>query len=94
MGLNAVRRAGIESGRDLLQFDHRQFWQERLLLFAVDKKRLGRMISNHLEGRKRRTSRIARVEDHYRIELIDQWGASIRIQRALVPISNEVPLPP
>ena len=42
-GLRAVRNAGIESGRDLLEFNHRQFWQKRLLLYDLDCRRLGRL---------------------------------------------------
>jgi hypothetical protein len=34
--LRAVRAAGIETGQDLLKFDHRAFWQKRLRLYEVD----------------------------------------------------------
>lgn len=64
-GSRAVRAAGIESGRDLLEFDHRQFWQKRLLLFDVDRRRLGRLIRNQITGRKRRAPEILRTEGFY-----------------------------
>jgi hypothetical protein len=108
--LKAVRSIGIETGADLLEFDHRQFWQKRLLLFTADKERLGRLIRNRPHGRKSRMSRIeqfgsykinmdkrtgdVQIRSHDTIqELIDDLGSSYRIQRALVPISNEVLLP-
>jgi hypothetical protein len=53
--LKAVRAAGIKSGQDLLQFDHRAFWQERLLFYDVDRGRLGRLLRNYVTGRRRRT---------------------------------------
>jgi hypothetical protein len=108
----ATRRAGIETGLDLIEFDHRQFWKERLLLFVADKERLGRLINNHLKGRKSRISTTEQKGKHYRInidqrtgdihirshdtiqELIDELGPTFRINRALVPISNETLLPP
>jgi hypothetical protein len=71
--LKAVRRAGIETGRDLLEFDHRQFWQERLLLFTADKERLGRLIRNQLNGRKSRMSRIEQV-GNYKINIDKRTG--------------------
>jgi hypothetical protein len=106
--LKAVRRVGIESGNDLIGFDHRQFWQSRLLLFTADQERLGRLITNRANGKRGRISRIKqpdaywinrRTGGHYLRtrdtiqELIDEFGRSHRIQRALVPISNEVLLP-
>ena len=54
----AVRRAGIESGRDLPEFDHRGFWQKRLQFYDVDRRRLGRMINNRSSGKKRRAPAI------------------------------------
>lgn len=108
-GSRAVQRAGIKSGRDLLEFDHRLFWQKRLLLYRVDPERLGRLIRNRSQGKKSRTSEFVKSEFKYNIdantgsvhvracdtiqELIDELKGSHRIRRALVPISNEVLLP-
>jgi hypothetical protein len=60
-GLAAVRRAGIESGRDLPGFDHRGFWQKRLQFYDVDRRRLGRMINNRNSGKKRRAHAIKQI---------------------------------
>jgi hypothetical protein len=37
----AVQALGISSPRDLLRFDHRRFWEQRLLLFTVEPERIG-----------------------------------------------------
>jgi len=77
--LKSVRRVGIESGQDLLKFDHRQFWQERLLLFTADKERLGRLIRNQVNGTKRRTSEIETISKHFAINL-DKRTGDVHIQ--------------
>jgi hypothetical protein len=58
-GLRAVRAAGIEAGQDVPKFDHRAFWQKRLLLYRVDRPRLGRLYRNRVTGRRRRTPEIS-----------------------------------
>ena len=57
-GLKAVRSAGIESGQDLLEFSHRRFWEKRLLLYKIDRRRLGRLIRNRVTGKRSRVSEI------------------------------------
>ena len=42
-GRPAVRAAGFESLVDLLEFDHRAFWEKKLRLRAIDKQKLGRI---------------------------------------------------
>jgi hypothetical protein len=59
VGLNAVRAAGVRSISDLLNFDHRSFWKERLLLFGVDLRKLGRSYHNHHLQTKRRAAWIS-----------------------------------
>jgi hypothetical protein len=54
-GLRSVRSAGIESAQDLPEFDHRAFWQKRLLLYSVIRRRLGRLLRNRITGNRRRT---------------------------------------
>lgn len=66
--LKAVRRAGIASGQDLLDFDHRRFWEEKLLLFNVDKARLGRLLSNRKKAKKNRKSRLEQLGRNYWID--------------------------
>jgi len=109
--LKTVHAAGIKSGRDLLEFSHREFWRKRLRLYDVDKRRLGRLIRNRAEGTRRRTSKVEQISKYYRInrdgrtgqiyadsydtvqELIDRLKSLHRINRALIPISNEDWLP-
>jgi hypothetical protein len=57
-GVKPVRAAGIESGQDLPDFDHRAFWQTRLLFYKVDRSRLGRLVRNMVTGKRRRTPEI------------------------------------
>jgi hypothetical protein len=59
-GLRAVRAVGIKSGQDLPEFDHRAFWQTRLLFYTVDRRRLGLQIRNRRMGTRRRSSRTYR----------------------------------
>jgi hypothetical protein len=59
-GLRAIRAAGIKSGQDLLEFDHRAFWQDRLRLYMVNRRKLGRLLRNRLNGTRRRTPEILR----------------------------------
>jgi hypothetical protein len=53
-GAQAVRALGIESGRDLLDFDHRGFWEKRLMLVHVDPARLGQYMRNRRNGTRSR----------------------------------------
>ena len=99
--LYAVRAAGILRPRDVLTFDHRAFWQERLRLYAVDPGRLGRLYRNrnqrthsHLitpADRKHGNRVIGRYETIQ--EFIDDYR-STRIDRVLTPLSTEPFLPP
>jgi hypothetical protein len=73
-GLKAVRRAGIKSGQDLLEFSHRQFWQKRLRLYDVDdRRRLGRLITNRAKGKKSRASKIEQT-GRYRVNIDGRTG--------------------
>jgi hypothetical protein len=68
-GLKAVRNAGIESGQDLLEFNHRTFWQKRLRLYDVDRRRLGRLIRNRAHGTRRRTSEDTVLANRFKVNL-------------------------
>jgi len=104
----AILAAGINSGRDLLEFDHRVFWQKRLLLYTVDWRHLGLLIRNRRMGTKRRSSRNCRTDAHLMDgragqvyarsydtvqKLIDDLKSSCRIRLALKQIPNDSLLP-
>jgi hypothetical protein len=52
-GLKPVRAAGIKSSQGLLEFDHRAFWQKRLLFYTIDRSTLDRFLRNQLTGERR-----------------------------------------
>ena len=119
-GVRATRAAGINTPGDLLVFNHRAFWQKRLLFYSVSRRQLGRLIRNRATGRRRRTpeiicktpATIQKGKFQYRIDieartgevfarsydtvqqLIDALKRLCCIRRALIPISNEMLLPP
>jgi hypothetical protein len=86
-GAQAVRSLGIVSVSDLLQFDHRRFWEHRLLLLDASPGRLGRFIRNCKTGQKSRIETPAdlllgneTLERYNTIqELIDALGPAYRI---------------
>jgi len=53
-GARALRRAGVYSVQDLLNVDPHQFWQERLLMKAVNRRELGKQYNMHVAGKGRR----------------------------------------
>jgi hypothetical protein len=68
-GSRATRALGINSPVDLLRFDHRAFWQNRLRLYDVDRQKLGLMVRNWSTGRRHRTNKtIRRGKFQYPIE--------------------------
>jgi hypothetical protein len=50
-GRAALKAAGIGGAADLLTFDHRRFWRERLLIAKLDLQRLGRLNHSNLKRR-------------------------------------------
>lgn len=55
IGSAAVRRAGVTSVDDLMDFDYHDFWKRHLRLIKVDLALLGRLHWNRQNGRKRKT---------------------------------------
>ncbi len=55
LGRDAVRRAGVQTPWDLVDYQHHKFWEKRMLLQAVDYARLGRA----LRGKRRRTHKVS-----------------------------------
>jgi hypothetical protein len=103
-GLKSVQAAGIKSGGDFLEFNHRQFWKKHLLLSEVDIERLGRLNRNHVKGKRSRANQTAaRINrrtgeaiqrSYFTVqELIDRQKQYYRVHRALSPISIEFLLP-
>jgi hypothetical protein len=100
-GVGAVRAGGILRPRDLLTFDHRAFWEKRLLLYKIDPARLGRLFRNREAGT--RSHRITapdrklgnRIVGRYKTiqKLLDHYSSD-RIGHVLTPISSEPFLPP
>jgi hypothetical protein len=99
-GVEAVRAAGVSHPRHCLNFDHRAFWQARLLLYAVDEGRLGRLFNNRQKRTRRhritgadraRGRRILWCYDTMQ-ELIDGLGP-LRISHVLTPLDPEPYLP-
>ena len=50
-----MRNAGIRSGLDMLEFDHHEFWRKRLLLYDIERERLGGLVRNQASGKRRKT---------------------------------------
>jgi hypothetical protein len=86
LGTKALGQIGLHHPRDLLRFDHAEYWSgiEHQLL-TIDKERLGRNHTNRYSGERRqqsdqmpfygRTSEdLWRGSLLYRIHAIDQWG--------------------
>jgi hypothetical protein len=105
-GAQAVRATGINSPRDLLNFDHRAFWQRRFLLYEIDEELLGRLLRNRNERTRRRAEQRCGLKSDRRVgqtfsasystvqEIIDGLRHLVRIDRALVPLPIEPWLPP
>ena len=64
-GLKAMRRAGIRSGQDLVEFNHRQFWKTRLLFYDVDRRRLGRLIRNRKSGKRSKLAAVKQTSGYW-----------------------------
>ncbi len=104
-GLAACQAAGIKSGEDLVTFNHRQFWKERMRLVDVDPERLGRLIRNRAGGTRSRTAEIGKgnrmTSDDKRNgwtvlqayptmqDLMDQFGSNLRLRSILHVMPND-----
>lgn len=105
-GVRALRTCGITTPQDLLNFDHRKFWQRRLVLFTVEKEKLGRYVANRTKRGKRRTAEMSKGVNldkrrgHVLLssvrcmqELIDRYRRPFRIVRPLqrIDVTNLLP---
>jgi len=57
-GTASVRRAGIHCIRDLINFNHEQWWRTKTKLVAVDLERLGKRYHNTMNRTKLKRSRV------------------------------------
>lgn len=60
VGADSVRRAGITTPRDLLDFDFDRYWSRHLQLYRLDFDQLGRFNNNRVRGSRRRKANIDR----------------------------------
>ena len=99
-GVEAMRAAGIARPRDVLRFDHRAFWKERLRLVKVDPGRMGRLFRNREQGTRQHRITDADISLGRKImcryqtmqEMLDGLGP-LRIGHVLTPLSAEPFLP-
>jgi hypothetical protein len=97
-GVDAVRAAGIIRPSNVFRYNHRHFWERRMLLYAIDDGRLGRLIRNRTEDtRSHIITEADRERGAYIIgfyetiqELIDRFPG---IQRVMTRLDNEPFLP-
>ena len=76
-GAGAIGRAGISSVADLPTFDHRAFWQRRLLMYDIDLGKLGRDYYARVGGHRRRRSGRISVHGSYHYDFDLHAGGSI-----------------
>jgi hypothetical protein len=76
-GVPALRRAGIHSIRDLLDFDHRQFWRDRLILCEVNRRGLGRRYNNWTRKSRRRAPWVIRYAGGFSYDVDLRAGSII-----------------
>jgi hypothetical protein len=69
-GSRALTRQGFSTISEILSVDHREFWQKRLNLYGVNKKRLGRLYHNAVSGQRRRRTVAGLYGDRYLGEII------------------------
>jgi hypothetical protein len=103
-----LRRLGMHCIADLLEFDHRQFWEERLLLYEVDVAKLGRRHRNHCRSSRGQAPctdpcdpsmgrtllrSIARHDGATRIQDVVDWFRHLGVRRCLIPVDVRHLLP-
>jgi hypothetical protein len=90
-------------------YDRTAKWRERLLLFKLDRQKLGRMRLNHLRNTRRRSwvsQRSFRYDTHFAEgavivsvfettqNVVDEFAGTLRVRECLVPIDVQHLLPP
>jgi hypothetical protein len=100
-GVQPVRSASISSGKDLLGFDHRAFWEKRLLLLDTTAERIGLYLRNRRQGtRSRMPNRLDERQGTMVLDsvfsmqgLIDEYGSCFDIRRVMTELPTEAYLP-
>lgn len=87
-GVRACRRAGIRTPVNLVEFDHRAFWDRRLLLLDIEPRKIGRRVrkkgnlnwggNSNLDGK---IGGIFLNSVDTLQELLDEYGAALRLGR-------------
>ena len=74
----------------MLEFNHHQFWQKRLLLYDVDRERLGRLIRNRSQRKRSRVSKINQT-GRYRIDIDGRTGeVHVRSQNTIQELIDKL----
>jgi hypothetical protein len=100
-GARALRRIGIYSIADLIDFRHYKFWHKRLLLWEIDRELVLQMYMNAVNGNRRRDGIepypgwfFTREQLAYRLfallpttqRVMDCLRKSIHVRRAVIPL--------
>jgi hypothetical protein len=99
-GHAALKRAGISTVTDLLNLDYQEFWRQRLLLYAVDLRDLGRRHFNHFNRTQRRGGWVSlygrlRYDHDLATEAISRRSCSITVlHSSLLPEPSGVAIVP
>jgi hypothetical protein len=84
-GRSVIANAGIASPADLIDFDHRAFWQPRLNLYALrDLQTLGRRHNNTVFGTRRRSAWIEVSPDYDFLH----WNHDKRLGRIILTLCD------
>jgi len=76
-GAATLRRVGIFSVADLLNFDHRLFWSTRMLFRAMAPAKLGRRYWNHYRKGKRRGRWVVKSKNGFEYDMDARTGGTI-----------------
>jgi hypothetical protein len=76
-GAATLRRVGIFSVADLLNFDHRLFWSTRMLFHAIAPDKLGRIYWNHHRKSKRRGRWVVKSKNGFIYDIDARTGGTI-----------------
>ena len=88
-GAASIKRLDITSAIDLIDFDHRSFWQNRLTLYAFDIEILGRRRRQSLRGRHAAHKRIRTSSQGHTVNIDARAGRAL--SRLLYrPMSHQI----